>query len=346
MSAVAARGRRLGYARAASLLLMSTVIAGSVAYAAVSDLFVSQRFVTRPGPGAAAPGEADGSGMIVFAGSTEDRRGALYTVDPNEGTVTELFVHPDSHQLEHPSWSGSATRIAFNAFLPDDELSKASLNSEIFIVDADGGDLQRVTNDKEPLAAPAWAPDGSIIAYARADDAASWELWMVRPDGYAPHPISTRPLASDYAWGPGGHYLAFSQFMYAEDGRDLLSQAVFVMNVNNGSIERLTHGEGRASQPVWSPDGSQIAYLCDDGTGLDICMMKRDGSASYELYETIPGEDPIDPYAGLAWSPDGSRLLFATVGEDSSQLMTVDPMGRYDRPLGPPQRTILGLDWK
>lgn len=344
IGAVARRARRLGYTRLALLVCVCTAAVTAVSFAVVSDGFFRATDTNRPLP--AAPREADSTGTIVFAGVTDDHEGALYTVDPDDGALTELFVHPESHQIENPSWSPSAARIVFNAFLPGDERSGPGLNSELFIIDADGGDLERVTDDEQPLTNPAWSPVDSHIAYGRADDAAAWELWVVRDDGYAPHVVSDRSLGADFAWSPDGRHLTFSQFLYRDDSRELVSQALFSMNVNDGTIERLTHGEGRASNPVWAPDGSQIAYLCDDGTGVDICMMEPDGSASYEVYETIPGEDPIDTVGGLAWSPDGARLLFVTQGEGTKQLMTIDPMGRYDRPLGPPQARIHGLDWE
>ena len=344
MSAVAAGGRRLGYARVALLACVFIGATAAVTFAAVSDGLFKAAEPARPLP--AAPGEDRSQGTLVFAGETENREGALYTVDPDHGMVTELIARSEWHQVENPSWSGSARRIVFNAFLPGDERSSASLNSELFIVDADGGDLEQVTDDEEPLTGPAWDPYARFIAYGRADNAAAWELWGVRDDGFDPHLISGRSTGGDYAWSPDGRHLAFSEFLYRDDGRELVAQAIFAMNVNNGTVERLTHGEGRAAHPVWSPDGSQIAYLCDDGTGFDICMMEADGSASYELYETIPGDDPVDPVAGLAWSPDGTRLAFGTRGDDGSQLMTVDPMGRYDRPIGPPQRYIHGIDWR
>jgi Tol biopolymer transport system component len=343
MAAVAARGRRLGYARAATVALMSTVVVGAVAYALVSDMFVAQRFATRPPSGPAGPTEGHGGGTIVI-GAKLHGSGVLFTIDPADGTPHQTLLHPDSHHVEHPSWSPGGERIVFNAYLPGDEKSGAGLNSEIFVVDADGSRLERLTDDSEPLSSPEWSPDGDLIAFGRADDAASWEVYTMRSDGSDARLVSDRDTGADYTWSPNSRDLAFSEFLY-RDGKELHAQEIFVQDVVDGTVERLTHVETRSSDPAWSPDGERIAFLCDDGTGLDICMMNADGSAAYELYETIPGEDPVDPDAGVAWSPDGSRLVFATRVRGSSQLMTVDPLGRDLRPLGPPHSVILGLDW-
>ncbi len=72
------------------------------------------------------------------------------------------------------------------------------------------------------------------------------------------------------------------------------------------ALTQLTFDEGDKDQPVWSPDGSQIAYVAPGGgnNGLDIWVMNADGSNQVDL--TQKAGDEFDP----AWMPDGSLIAF------------------------------------
>lgn len=76
--------------------------------------------------------------------------------------------------------------------------------------------------------------------------------------------------------------------------------------VVTGALTQLTFDEGDKDQPVWSPDGSQIAYVAPGGgnNGLDIWVMDADGSNSVNI--TQHAGDEFDP----VWMPDGSLIAF------------------------------------
>ncbi|MCB2209513.1 serine/threonine-protein kinase [bacterium] len=76
--------------------------------------------------------------------------------------------------------------------------------------------------------------------------------------------------------------------------------------VYTDSLTQLTFDEGDKDQPVWSPDGSQIAYTAPGGenNGLDIWVMDADGSNPTNI--TMTAGDEFDP----VWMPDGSLIAF------------------------------------
>ena len=81
---------------------------------------------------------------------------------------------------------------------------------------------------------------------------------------------------------------------------------------------------GNNRDPVWSPDGTKIAFVSDKNTSLpiNIYVMNADGSNVVRLIEDVVND--IDP----AWSPDGTKIAFASSqGEPIQSIYTVNADG-------------------
>jgi Tol biopolymer transport system component len=90
---------------------------------------------------------------------------------------------------------------------------------------------------------------------------------------------------------------------------------IYVIQADGTGLQQLTGGPARDQRPVWSPDGSQIAFESDrndptPGTCLerscnwDAYVMRADGSGLKQL-TTTPSPDRHP-----SWSPDGTKLVF------------------------------------
>jgi Tol biopolymer transport system component len=98
-----------------------------------------------------------------------------------------------------------------------------------------------------------------------------------------------------------------------EDGFD---EDIFLRNADGTSIRNLTNTPTEDErQPVWSPDGLQLAFMPLEGT--DIFVMSADGSNRRLLLGGLDGA------GGLQWSPDGTRLLFAQFNADFDAEVTM-----------------------
>ena len=113
---------------------------------------------------------------------------------------------------------------------------------------------------------------------------------------------SSDAAAYSPAWSPDGTKIAFVRESYGAP-----FPSIYVMNVDGNGETRLTFTSASAldANPKWSPAGSKIAFVRDNDTVSDVYVMNADGTNQLQL--TTGGQaDEL----GLAWSPDGTKILF------------------------------------
>jgi hypothetical protein len=152
--------------------------------------------------------------------------------------------------LAHPSWSPDGAQIVF--------ASDEDGDSELWIVDADGGNLRQLTDNEAHDADPVFSPDGTQIAFVSDVESPGFsEVYTIAPDGTNLTRL-TDLSGSQYApaWSPDG-----SQIAYVSDrGGD---GDLYVMDADGQRSALLTLDDGGAEDrsPIWSPDGLWIAFL-------------------------------------------------------------------------------------
>ena len=187
-------------------------------------------------------------------------------------------------------------------------------------MDPDGSDVIRLTDDPAGEFMARWSPDGSRIAFVREGDlrAGSYEaVYTMLPDGTDVRRISSGDGGSDFwpSWSPDGTRVVFAAIRNEHWG---------IWSVEaDGSNEHMIlggTGAGYVDNPVWSPDGSLIAFVgnlaVDDYSPEDaLYVMRPDGSDIRRL----TNQKAYTP----AWSPDGEHVVFSAPG-----LFVMDPDGR------------------
>lgn len=204
--------------------------------------------------------------------------------------IMAAFVLVSADENDQPT-SG---KIAF--------LSQRGGNLEIYVMNTDGSDQVRLTNDLVTDLSPAWSPDGTRIAFTSYDDAkATWEIHVMNTDGtrllkiasggdpglapgiWAPSPV----------WSPDGWKIAFEKW----PGEN---QEIYVVNPDGTGETKVVVGWS----PGWSPDGAKIAFVTDYDGNWEICTVNVDGTGRVNLTKSPSGD------YGPAWSLDGTKIAF------------------------------------
>lgn len=123
------------------------------------------------------------------------------------------------------------------------------------------------------------------------------------------------------------------RFVFAVTQRNLttgeLMHDLFVVDRTGLNIRHLTQMAGVETEPVWSPDGTTIAFAGSETTGgaLDIFVINADGTGLTNLTADMPFTYEHAP----AWSPDGQMLAFTSLnlfGHSHIHTMNADGTGR------------------
>ena len=187
--------------------------------------------------------------------------------------------------------------------------------NEIYVMNADGTSVVRLTSNTVVDDQPAWSPDGTQIVFATARDGNS-EVYVMNPDGTNPVNLTNNGAGDQMpAWSPLDSAIAF---VTNRDG----NWEIYVMDINGANPVRLTNDTGGDLDPTWSPDGSKIAFTTDRDGDKEIYVMNADGTNPVNLTNN---SGAVDEYP--AWSPDGLKIAFSTNRDGNAEVYVMDADG-------------------
>ena len=178
----------------------------------------------------------------------------------------------------------AAVKIAFQS---SRDFGEFAFKYNIYVMDANGKNLVRLTQGPASDVNPAWSPDGTQIAFASNRDG-DFEIYVMNTDGANPVQLTEDPWATDWTptWSPDGKRIAFSS---DRDGDD----EIYVMNPDGTDPIQLTHNLWEIDfSPVWSSDGKKIAFSSYNHVrNADVYVMNADGSDLVNLTQNQSADD-------------------------------------------------------
>lgn len=294
--------RKLGSTPAQTILFQAVIALPRTTYQRKTYDFNS----TKPQPvlGIKGPAISPDGKQIVFAAL-----GDLYLLTKGEKTPKAL-TNGRAMEVE-PTWSPDGTKLAY--------VSDRNGNMDVWIRDLKTGQDKLLADMPEDLNFPTWSPDGSKIAFYQGDPRNAWGRSTLYTADVTYTADMTVPkttkihealfVPSQASWSADGRTIAVSALHpYSSRYREGVSEVLLISL--DGKNDRYVspapaHSLGTRSKngPVWSPDGSKMAYILDGLLWLTDVSPDGTPTGTPRPLTTEQAEAPT-------WTGDSKSLLF------------------------------------
>ncbi len=203
-------------------------------------------------------------------------------------------------QITYGKQSDTSPRFAADggniAFLSNREDEK---QPQVYLLPTDGGEARRLTDLKGTIESFSWSPDGTrLLLQFRAKD---------------PEDIEREKDEEKKKLGVVCREI--DRVFYKEDGKGYLPHArrhLWIIDVRTAEVRQITEGDVFDEwDPVWSPDGKEIAFCSNhaddpdlDPDAIDLFVIPASGGEMRHL------PTPVGPKANQSFSPDGRSIAY------------------------------------
>ena len=244
----------------------------------------------------------------------------------------------------NPRWSRDSKRIAF--------VSDRDGKRQIYLIAPDGGEAVPLTSLENGVSSIEWSPDGRRIAFTAADPESKarkerkekygefdivqdeytfTHLWTIDVPIAAgdkkPEPVRLTEGSSfsvaGFSWSPDSMRIAFSAAKDPDLGSSDTSD-IYTLSVGDKVIKKIVDTKGPDGNPVWSPDGTQIAFQTANGREFFYYANSYIGVIPAAGGTPRVVSESFDESPGLIdWSPDG--IYFSALKKTSAHLFRLKP---------------------
>jgi Tol biopolymer transport system component len=220
------------------------------------------------------------SPSLVFA-SNRDGAFNIFTVMVDGSSLKQLTHDAAPNFSTLPSWSPDGSKITFSS-----TRDRTSAGLDIWIMNADGSSVTRLTEAAGQNGRAAWSPDGSKIAFTSTRDAGGAndkaEIWVMNADGSGQQAItSDGAFANTPSWSPDGSKIVFQSTRDATNPATVNQSdfEIYVMDADGSNVTRLTNNSAFDGRASWLSSGAQITFDSRRDGDEEVYVMNADGSS-------------------------------------------------------------------
>jgi dipeptidyl aminopeptidase/acylaminoacyl peptidase len=257
-------------------------------------------------------------------------------------------------------------------------------DSDVWMANWDGSQEIQLTSSPDSESSPRWSPDNKYLAFLSSRQGAKGaQLWLMsRAGGEAIKQTDVKGGISDYAWSPDSRRIVLvvndpdprdpqdddkdkkdpekkktpppvviDRYHFKEDVSGYLRGErthLYLFDLAAKKTEILTPGNFDDEYPVWSPDGTQIAFVSKRGTG----DLDRQNNTDVYVVDAKAGSQPrqlttspvADGNGRVTWSPDGKQIAYLTGDELKYYAYTQEKLAVIPAAGGQPKLLAESLD--
>jgi len=241
----------------------------------------NQHAVTHLGTISISPRISPDGSRIAFASLTENIGWSIRMYSLDLGRTVSFPAGSAGGSNQSPAWSADGTKLAFS--------SARSGRPEIWVADAGGGNLRRVTAFGSEVS-PAWNPRTGTQLVFVSGRTGEPQIYVMDQDGANVQRMTDSGYAVEPSWSSNGGMLAFSWNRKYGPG-DPGGQDIYVMDIASKKWLQATHEAGSNDSPSWSPDGRHIVFQRQINHRTQIWSMLSDGTEQHQL--TFSGDNSM-----------------------------------------------------